>query len=173
MVTIKTYIRKENRLKIALNIIVILLLLLWVPVSIEKLVDFPSFKRGIYNQPLGNSLATILIYAIPFLEVLTVFALISERFRKQGFLLSIALMAAFTTYIGVALLGAWENLPCACGSVIKGMSWSQHFLFNLFFLILSILGFLLQNKHQGSSAQSIATEGKPAKWQRYNKISNL
>ncbi len=149
--------------QISFYIVVILLLALWVPVSMDKLMDFTLFKIGILSQPFSNNLGLILIYTLPALEFLTVFGLIFAKFRKVGLMLSIALMAAFTGYIAVALLGAWEQLPCGCGSVISGMTWTQHFFFNLFFLILSVLGLYLWYKLRSSNAGSEATEGGSAK----------
>lgn len=132
----------KNR-QVGFYIVVTLLLVLCIPVSIDKLIDFATFKRGILNQPFSNDLGITLIYALPALEFLTVFGLIFARFRKIGLILSTVLMAAFTGYIVVAFLGAWEQLPCGCGSVISGMTWTQHFFFNLFFLALSVMGLYL------------------------------
>lgn len=125
------------------HIIIISLLILWIPVSIDKIMGFSAFKQGILRQPFSDNLGYLLVYILPILEVLTVLALVIDRYRKIGLILSTVLMLAFTGYIGVALLGAWEKLPCGCGSVISGMSWKQHFFFNLFFLMTSIVGYFL------------------------------
>src|SRR5690606_1000228 len=99
----------------------------------------------------------VLIYTLPILEIAVVLLLIIEGWRTLGLWLSALLMAAFTGYIGVALLGAWEKLPCGCGSVISGLSWKQHFWFNLFFLLLSIIGILLQRNIQRNHRSRLAT----------------
>lgn len=165
METTITYQDQRKRKLIAFNIVIALLLLLWVPVSIDKMVDFASFKDGILNQPFSDSLGHILIYTLPAFELLTVFALVSKKFRRVGLILSTLLMAGFTGYVAVALLGAWEKLPCGCGSVIKEMNWTQHFFFNLLFLVLSILGFYLWYKLRGSTVGYEAIEGGSAKRQ--------
>src|SRR5690606_14440571 len=126
--------RKKNTL------LTILLLLLWIPVNLDKIVKFDAFRLGILMQPLSHPVAYLVIYSLPVLEILTVFLLVVNRYRRWGFRLSSLLMAAFTAYIGLALLGAWEKLPCGCGSVISGMSWQQHFWFNIFFLSISLVG---------------------------------
>ncbi|WP_232789337.1 MauE/DoxX family redox-associated membrane protein [Sphingobacterium sp. UDSM-2020] len=165
METIITYQDQRKRKQIAFNIVIALLLLLWVPVSIDKLIDFAAFKDGILNQPFSDSLGYVLIYTLPAFELLIVFALVSEKFRRIGLILSILLMAVFTGYVAVALLGAWEKLPCGCGSVIRGMTWTQHFFFNLFFLVLSVLGLYLWYKLRGSDVGNGTTEGGSAKRQ--------
>ncbi|CDS92102.1 conserved membrane hypothetical protein [Sphingobacterium sp. PM2-P1-29] len=158
-----TYQNQLKRKRITFNIVIVLLLLLWVPVSIDKITDFAAFKSGILRQPFSDNLGYILIYILPALELITVLALVMEKFRKAGLILSTVLMTAFTAYIAVALLGAWEKLPCGCGSVISGMNWTQHLFFNLFFLLLSIAGLYLWYKLRNSSVGSEAVEGGSAK----------
>ncbi|MFX9224384.1 MauE/DoxX family redox-associated membrane protein, partial [Acinetobacter baumannii] len=51
----------------------------------------------------------------------------------------------FTSYISYMVLFI-PNLTCSCGGVIKEMSWRQHLGFNLFFIIISIVGILLQQR---------------------------
>jgi hypothetical protein len=154
------------------TLIIIALLLLWIPVSMDKLLNFGTFKAGILRQPFSDGLGNVLIYTLPVLEITIVLLLINESWITLGLWLSTLLMAAFTGYIGVALLGAWEQLPCGCGSVISGLSWNQHFWFNLFFLLLSITGILLQRNLQRSDGSGLAkAEGVSAKRQ-INKIIN-
>ena len=150
---------------ITLNVVLFLLLILWIPVVLDKAMHFSSFKFGILNQPFSDRLGYFLIYTLPVLELVTVFALVFERFRREGLILSVTLMAGFTGYIGIALLGTWEKLPCGCGSVISGMSWTQHFFFNLFFLALSILGLYLWYTLRGKGAESEIAKGGSAKRQ--------
>lgn len=165
METTITYQDQRKKKQIVFNIVIALLLLLWVPVSIDKIIDFASFKDGIVNQPFSNSLGFVLIYTLPAFELLIVFALVSEIFQRIGLILSTFLMAVFTGYVAVALLGAWEKLPCGCGSVIRGMTWIQHFFFNLFFLVLSISGLYLWYKLRGSDVGNGTAEGGSAKRQ--------
>lgn len=165
METTAIYPNQLKRKRITLNIVIILLLLLWIPVSIDKITNFAAFKSGILRQPISDSLGYILIYMLPALELITVLALIMEKYRKAGLILSTGLMTAFTAYIVVALMGAWEKLPCECGSVISGMTWLQHFFFNLLFLFFSGWGLYLWYKLRGSNAGGETTEGGSAKRQ--------
>lgn len=143
--------------------IIILLLVLWIPVTIDKITDFPSFRNGILNQPFSDRLGYVLIYSLPILEAATIAALVITRFQKVGLIMSTVLLTVFTGYITVALLGAWEKLPCGCGSVISGMNWTQHLFFNLFFLTLSGWGIYLWYKLRSNNAGSRITEGLSAK----------
>jgi len=140
----------------------LILLALWIPVSIDKFIYFKVFKNGLILQPFNDRFAQVLAYILPGLEALTVLLLLVEAFRKYGMILSLILMTVFTAYIGAALVGAWEKLPCGCGSVISGLTWKQHFLFNIFFLLISGYGvYLMQSKRSGAVGGETA-EGWPA-----------
>jgi hypothetical protein len=146
------------------TLITIALLLLWIPVSLDKLLNFVTFKVGILRQPFSDDLGKLLIYSLPVLEIAVVLLLIIQAWRTLGLWLSTLLMATFTGYVGLALLGAWEKLPCGCGSVISYLSWKQHFWFNLFFLMLSIIGILLQrNIHRSDGSRLAKADGVSAK----------
>lgn len=163
---------KTKRYIVAL--ISIALLLLWIPASLDKLLHFQAFKTGILRQPFSDALGQILIYTLPLLEITAAICIVSGRFRLVGFGLSSLLMAAFTGYISIALLGTWEKLPCGCGSVISGMNWTQHFWFNLFFLASSIWGYYLQRSlHRNSGSGPVAVEGLSAKRQHKNIFTNI
>jgi len=132
------------------------LLLLWIPVAIEKLFDFDTFRYAILRQPLPYEAAYTAIYTLPALELLAVVLLVFPQWRRAGFMLSAVLMALFTAYIGLALLGTWDRLPCGCGSVIKGMTWTQHLWFNLFFLGVSVVGSVWERRMYTAGRDAIS-----------------
>jgi hypothetical protein len=39
-----------------------------------------------------------------------------------------------------------KNLPCSCGGIISKLSWKQHIIFNLFFIVLSVIGIRFQKR---------------------------
>src|SRR5690606_22991338 len=104
-----------------------------------------------------------LLVLLPILEIAVVIMLIRPKWRPGGFRLSSLLMAAFTSYIAAALLGAWEKLPCGCGSVISGMSWQQHFWFNLFFLSISLMGWYCYKYTGNPPSKQLANKEQVAK----------
>ena len=126
--------------------ITIMLLLLWIPALLDKLLQFGTFQSGILKQPFSDELGYMLIYSLPILEIAIVILLVSSKYRWMGFVLSSVLMMTFTGYIAIALMGAWDKIPCGCGSVISSMSWKQHLWFNLFFLAISLVGFIVSIK---------------------------
>lgn len=111
------------------------------------------------RQPLAEPLAWTLVYSLPPIEIGIVVLLILNSYRGLSkpltndrvwnslflnpYLLSTVLLSVFSGYIAIALMGAWSKIPCGCGSVISGMSWGEHLVFNLVFLGISILGLRL------------------------------
>ncbi len=140
----------------------LILLSLWIPASIDKFINFEVFKNGLILQPFNDSFAEVLAYILPGLEALTALLLLLESLRRYGMILSLILMAVFTGYIGTALAGAWQELPCGCGSVISGLSWKQHFFFNLFFLLISGYGVYLMNPKRSGVVGGETAKGWPA-----------
>ncbi|MBX2954431.1 MAG: hypothetical protein KF870_18170 [Leadbetterella sp.] len=142
-----------------IKILTIVLLTLWIPVVLDKIINFEVFKSGIFRQPFDDSYAQVLIYLLPFLEGVAVIFFLIPSLQRWAFALSTLLMLAFTLYVGAALAGAWEKLPCGCGSVLSGMTWKQHLFFNLFFLLLSGYGFYLLNPKRSGAAGGETAEG--------------
>jgi len=124
--------------------ITILLLLLWIPVSLNKAIDFESFRQDIYKQPFSPYIATGIIYSLPIAEIATAVLLVIPKYRLWGFIASTLLMSIFTLYIATALLQVWDKLPCGCGLIIAQFNWIQHLWFNLSFLVLSCIAWYLQ-----------------------------
>lgn len=127
--------KKQTYILIAITVI---LLTLWVPTSLNKILYFESFKHNVHNQPFNKNIAKVIVYSIPLLEIITAVFIVIPKYRLRGFILSTILMSIFTIYIAAALLNVWDKLPCGCGLIITGMTWQEHLWFNLIFLILSV-----------------------------------
>lgn len=149
--------------KIIIRIITALLLVLWIPATMDKLVHFGEFRNGMLKQPFPDSLGRTLIYLLPAMEILTVLLLVMHQFARWGFLLSAILMAAFSNYVGMVLLLGQHDLPCVCGSLIPKLGWFWHFWFNLLFLALSILGYYAERNYRRSvgSVELVPRAGRP------------
>lgn len=145
-----------------IKILTLFLLALWIPVSIDKFINFETFKNGLIRQPFNDTLAYLLAYTLPFFEVSIVVLLLFSHWRKYGIMLSLVLMVLFTGYIGMALAGIWEEMACGCGSVISILTWKQHFFFNLFFLLISGYGVYLTNPKRSGAVGGETAKGWPA-----------
>ncbi len=61
-------------------------------------------------------------------------------------------MAGFTFYI-LTMLGLSEKLPCACGGIIRELSWHSHLVLNIALTVLAVAAIMVErdNRHQLSS----------------------
>lgn len=124
--------------------IYLLLILLFSYTAISKLADLDAYKLEMSRQVFSKPVTNMLLYALPGIEILTAMLLISPRFRVTGFFLSVMLLVIFTGYIILILSGFYTRIPCACGGVLSVLDWNSHLWFNIFFLVLSVLGSVLQ-----------------------------
>jgi putative oxidoreductase len=116
--------------KIPVDAIVALLVALFVYTSLGKILDPDTFRGQMYNQPLPPSIAGLLVWAVPSVEMSAVVLLSIRAFRTYGLLLSSLLLLAFTIYVGLVYFNSFDRVPCSCGGVFKNMSWGSHLDFN-------------------------------------------
>jgi putative oxidoreductase len=125
--------------KVIIEIAVLLLVFLFLYTGVSKLVDFKSFTYDLNNQPFPNGLTPTIRWIIPLTEIAIVISLLFERSRLAGLYASAVLMSMFTLYTALVLLHVFEYVPCSCGGVIKQLTWPQHLVFNIFFVVISLL----------------------------------
>jgi hypothetical protein len=134
-----------------------LLFLLFLYSATAKLYNPLGFEHELAKQPIPIWLQTVLHYGLPRVEILLAIGLVLgqfyPKFEKISFLSSLVLMAIFTIYTILALTGAFGHVPCACGGIIELMNWKQHLVFNLFFLGISIAGYILSKKGKAQSTR--------------------
>jgi len=123
-----------------------LLILLFLYASISKFLDFKTFIDQMNNQPLPNSWTPFLVWGIPLLEIAISISLLFEYTRLFGLYASLILMVIFTIYTGIVLLHFFPYIPCSCGGVIRHLTWGQHLILNLFYITISVLGIILQQR---------------------------
>lgn len=120
------------------TITVSLLMLLFIYAPVSKLLAPEDFRGQLHNQPFPHSLANVLFYALPAIELIAALALLTARLRLPALWLCTALMTLFTAYIGLALGGYWHRLPCSCGGILNGLPWTAHLVFNLVYLAICV-----------------------------------
>jgi len=123
-----------------------LLIFLFTYTGISKLIDHDNFYTSILLSPFIHNHAVIIAWLIPVVELLIVALLLSNKYRQTGLVSSLILMIVFTVYIAYMILFI-KYLPCSCGGVIKELSWSNHILFNSFFILLISVSLLFTTQH--------------------------
>lgn len=126
------------------SLISALLILLWIYAALTKLLDYETARSQMRNQVFPLWLGNILAWAVPVTELVVAGLLIHPATRQKGVIASLLLMLGFTFYIVLVKLNYFAFVPCSCGGVISQLSWEEHLLFNLFFLILAGTGVLLE-----------------------------
>ncbi|MBQ0152790.1 MAG: hypothetical protein KBS61_07855, partial [Chryseobacterium sp.] len=105
-------------------------------------MDFETFQTQLGQSPLLASYALPISYGIIMLELFTAILLMMNRYRKLALQISLLLMVMFTTYI-VIILYFTPFTPCSCGGVLEKMGWTEHLVFNVFFIVLALIGIKL------------------------------
>jgi hypothetical protein len=126
------------------------LVFLFVYTATAKLFRFQLFRYQLDRYPWIRHMGGLIVWGLPLLELTIAALLISGRKRLTGFYAAFGLMAVLTAYL-VLMLGTEKHLPCSCGGVIEGLTWRQHVVFNLFFLIMAGLGIKLVRSFTFSS----------------------
>jgi hypothetical protein len=135
------------------DLVTSLLLLLFLYTSVSKFLDYDKFvfQMRLAPFPLMKTLAPILGWLMPIIEILICIGLAAGFFygklKINALYSSVILLIIFDIYIGTMLLSG-SNLPCTCGEIISQMGWGQHLLFNAFFIITGIISISIFNKKQ-------------------------
>jgi putative oxidoreductase len=135
-----------SKKQVTLECVCALLILLFLYASMSKFLDFKTFIDEMNNQPLPNAWTPFLVWSIPLVEIVISTSLIFEYTRLLGLYASLVVMVIFTVYTGIVLLHFFPYIPCSCGGVIRHLTWSQHLILNLFYIFISVLGIILQQR---------------------------
>lgn len=128
--------------RIALEVICLLYILLFVYAATSKLSDYHDFLIQIGKSPILTAFAELAAIGVITLEALIALLLFFPKYRFVGLFLSLSLMTMFSAYITILLL--WSPyVPCSCGGILSVLGWTEHLIFNLFFVVLAIAGLLL------------------------------
>jgi hypothetical protein len=125
-------------------------IILFIYAAATKLIDYQKFRIELGKSPLLTSFAGWVAIIIPFVEILISILLASARSRLVGLFASFSLMTMFSTYI-FFILNFSSYIPCSCGGILQNMTWTQHIIFNLVFVVLgawAVLIYYPENRSQ-------------------------
>ena len=128
------------------DIITYLYVLLFLYAATSKLIEYDKFLLQMSKSPIITDYAHILVWMVPALEIIISITLLIEKTKMAALYAAFGLMLMFTLYI-YAILNYSDNIPCSCGGVLQRMTWDQHLIFNIFFVILGIIGIILNTKN--------------------------
>lgn len=145
--------------KIAIEIISFLFILLFVYAALSKLIDYQKFKIQIGQSPLLTGFGDTIPWMVIASELVISAMLMSVNIRLVGFFCAFCLMTMFTVYI-FAILNFSSHVPCSCGGVLEKLGWTEHLIFNVFFVLLGLSGIILQ-ANQDPNALSGKANAQP------------
>ena len=130
-----------------------LVALLFAYAGFSKILDFELFRNQLSEITFLKKLAPFIAVILPVFEILAACLISFDRTQILGWWLASILMTAFTIYVAVMILFK-KHLPCTCGGVIAAMTWKQHLLFNIFFMLITwkALYLSIKNKFKNISA---------------------
>lgn len=150
---------KNNHKKIVLEIICTLYAILFTYAAASKLIDYQQFEVQLGKSPLLSAYAYIIVWAVPFVEIVISLLLFFPKLRLIGLFASFFLMVMFTTYI-IVILNFSDYVPCSCGGVLEKMGWTEHLIFNIAFIVLAFIGIWITSNEKYNTAQNYLAFGK-------------
>ncbi len=134
--TTKTKIKNS-----AIEIVYLLYMLLFIYAGVSKLLDYSKFKIQLGQSPILSPFATWISILVPLAEFTIVIFLLLRRTRFWGLLACFQIMSLFSFYIYI-ILHYSSFIPCSCGGILEKMTWGQHLVFNLVFVVMAALAFV-------------------------------
>lgn len=119
-----------------------LFILLFAYTAFQKFSHHQLFLITLQRSTLLNPIAGFISWFIPITEFGLVSLLLFPSLRKIGLLCSATLLSMFTVYISIMLLFV-PKLPCSCGGIISYLSWKQHIIFNIVFILVALYGWYI------------------------------
>lgn len=132
----------EQRRIVLIEIISGLFISLFVYAAMNKTLDFHKFQVDLGKSPILNSFSGFVAVVIPTVEVVLSIMLILKRFQYIALYGCFSLMVMFSIYI-VLILNYSSFIPCSCGGILQNMTWTQHLIFNIGFVIMAVIALLL------------------------------
>jgi len=111
----------------------------------SKLFDYQTFSVQLGQSPLLTPIAGFMAWCIPVLEILLSVLLFFGKTRRYGLYGSFFLLVTFTLYI-IAITRFSDFVPCSCGGILEKLSWNQHLVFNVGFVLLAGRGMVLESR---------------------------
>ena len=137
------------------------LILLFAYTAISKVLDYELFvfQMKLAPLPLMRTIAPVLGWFMPMLELGLCAGLMTSRFHLITLYGIICLLLVFEAYIGGMLLSG-HHLPCTCGGIISKMNWKEHLLFNGVVIVLCCYAIVDYSRNNPIRSLSIKNRSK-------------
>jgi hypothetical protein len=137
------------------EVISALFILLFVYTGINKFIALNTLQYVLKEYPLIGNFPTAVAWGLPLIELFVAALLFIPKTRLRGLYASLILMTGFTAYLSYMLVFT-PKLPCTCGGLLQKLSWPQHLIFNILFVLLSIIAIRLRRRNNDQSRNTEA-----------------
>ncbi|WP_458628666.1 MauE/DoxX family redox-associated membrane protein [Winogradskyella sp. PC D3.3] len=124
-----------------------LFIVLFVYAANSKFLEFEEFRIQLGQSPIITAYANWVALGVPLLEYIIAILFFVPRLMVLAFYASYVLMIMFTTYIYL-ILNFSDFVPCSCGGVLEDLTWTEHMIFNLVFVVFAVIGVLFSAKQE-------------------------
>jgi len=124
------------------NIICNIYVVLFTYAATSKLLGFEIFRVQLGQSPLLSAFSSWVVFTVPLSEISITILLLIPKFRVIGLFSAYTLMVMFSAYIYI-ILNYSTFIPCSCGGILEKMTWNQHLIFNICFIILAVIAILI------------------------------
>jgi|SRR5579859_4207644 len=139
--------------KIFLEIVRFFLITLFVYAGAIKLFGYHKFMVQIGLSPLLPVFLHKIAWTIPASELVIAIILIFPKLLKTGLYASLVIMTVFTVYV-TGIFTVADHIPCSCGGILEGLSWTEHLVFNIGIVILIGWSLILLRKERLSKVRT-------------------
>lgn len=144
-----------NNRNLFIEITCLMYILLFVYAGMNKGLDFENFKIELGQSPLLSAFAEWISWTVLIVEFTIAAFLVFPKTRIRALYTGFCLMTMFTAYIFI-MLNYSSYLPCSCGGILEKMSWTQHLIFNIFFVIIGGLSLWLHQNQAKTNSRLIS-----------------
>jgi hypothetical protein len=121
--------------------------------GIFKIADTQLFASQMKESPLiPQSIISSLSIGLPVFELILAFILTFDKYNSVSLTLSFITMLFFSLYL-IMLVSLYEKVPCACGGILGKLGYTEHIIFNLFFLTISGISLYLHDSKSNTTHQ--------------------
>ena len=125
---------------------------MFIYAAVSKLMNYRIFIIQMDRQPFPDRYTPLLVWGVLISEILAAVMMMTLALRRIGLFFATAIMICFTAYIILVKLNYYGVIPCSCGGVIASFTWTQHLIFNLFFVAIGIVGIYLEKQFRKKKA---------------------
>jgi putative oxidoreductase len=134
-----------------INLVSFLFITMFTYAAVSKWLTFNVFVYQINKQPFDHKFMPFLIWGIPISEIVVSVLMMFEKTRTSGLKIATGMMIVFTGYIVLIKMNFFDKIPCSCGGAITQLTWTQHLIFNLFFVLAGVLAILVMKGNRFTS----------------------